>query len=240
MRVVIYDTETTGKEYQKGHRLVEIGMVEIIDGKIGRKYHSIINPERVIPDEVIAIHGITNEVASKAPKFKEIKDEIVEFLRGSYAVAHNSEFDEKFINNELELCKHEESFWSIVDDTKDSIEMSRRIWMGKDPNDPKNKNYKHTLDAVLDRCHIDRSRRVHHGALLDAELLADAFLCMEKMIKELGPTLEDDVPRSPIERIVLTQPLISVSSKDIEEKTEKKLEKISSSAEHHKNPYRRY
>lgn len=212
MRTVIYDTETTGKEYNKGHRIVEIAMVELEDGvETGRYFHTLINPERDIPDEVVAVHGITNAKVANAPRFREVMGEIVDFIRGAILVAHNSEFDEKFINMELELAKCEESFWSIVSDTKDTLDMSRRLWVGKDPITQK--NYKHKLDDILDRCGIDRSERVLHGALIDTQLLVKAFLSMEQKIKEQGPTLEDDIERSPIVRVAVTRelPIIQIS-----------------------------
>lgn len=217
MRTIFYDTETTGKEYQKGHRIVEVAFIEMIDGVLtGNKYHSLVNPDREIPTEVIAIHGITNEMVANAPKFKDILPDILDFIRGADMVAHNAEFDEKFINHEMELAKHNESFWAVVGDTKDTIDMSRRIWRGKDPATVKEdgkgaKNYKHNLDVVMDRCNIDRSKRVNHGALIDSELLAEAFLAMQKLIEEMGPTLEDDVQRPPVNRVALTKPLPQVS-----------------------------
>ena len=220
MRTIFYDTETTGKEYQKGHRVVEVAFVEMIDGELtGNNYHSLINPERDIPAEVVLIHGITNEMVANAPKFKDVLPDILEFIRGADMVAHNAEFDEKFLNNEMEIAKHNESFWGVVGDTKDSIDMSRKIWRGKDPATIKDdgkgaKNYKHNLDVVMDRCGIDRSKRVNHGALIDSQLLAEAFLAMKKLIEDMGPTLEDDVQRKPVNRIALTKPLPVVAISD--------------------------
>ena len=208
MREVIYDTETTGKRFQDGHRVVEVAAVELVDGKpTGREFHVLINPERPIPDEVVAIHGITDEMVANAPKFREILPDLLEFMRGAKAIAHNSEFDEKFLNNELQLAGHPESFWSVVEDTQDTIAMSRKIWV-KDNN---GKNYKHSLDEVLDRCGIDRTARVKHGALIDSQLLAAAYLNMKRMLLEMGPTLEDDAPRGPIARVTLKSPLPSVA-----------------------------
>lgn len=220
MRTIFYDTETTGKEHQKGHRVVEVAFVEMIDGELtGNNYHSLVNPERDIPAEVVLIHGITNEMVATAPKFKDILPDILEFIRGADMVAHNAEFDEKFINSEMEIAKHNESFWGVVGDTKDTIDMSRKIWRGKDPATIKEdgkgaKNYKHSLDAVMERCGIDSSKRVHHGALIDSQLLAEAFLAMKKLIEEMGPTLEDDVQRAPVNRIALTKPLPVVAISD--------------------------
>lgn len=217
MRTVVYDTETTGKEHNKDHRIVEIALVELDNGvETGRYFHTLINPERDIPDEVVAIHGITNAKVANAPRFREVMDKIVDFIRGAVLVAHNAEFDEKFINMELERAKSEESFWSIVADTKDTLDMSRRLWVGKDP--VTQKNYKHKLDDILDRCGIDRTDRVLHGALIDTQLLVKAFVAMEQKIIEQGPTLEDDIERSPIVRVALTRelPAIQISEEQLQ------------------------
>lgn len=201
MREVIYDTETTGKRHGSD-KIVEIAAIELVDGApTGRVFHKLINPERDIPDEVVAVHGITNEKVKDAPTFREIMPELIEFFRGARAVAHNSEFDEKFINEELKAADHKESFWSIVGDTVDTLRLSRQIWIGKNE---KGVNYKHSLDAILDRCEIDRTHRVLHGALLDAELLKQAYLVMKAKKAEMGPGIEDDVPRAPIRRIDLS------------------------------------
>lgn len=208
MREVVYDTETTGKRTQDGHRVVELGAIELIDGvATGRVFHRYFNPERDIPDEVVAIHGITNERVANEPTFREVLPEFLEFFEGAIAIAHNSEFDEKFLDNEMKLAGHPQSFWSLVSDTVDTIYISRKLWKGKDPE---GKEYRHGLDAVLDRCEVDRSRRVHHGALLDSELLESAYAVMKKKIIELGPTLEDDVPRAPVARLSLKHPLVEV------------------------------
>ena len=219
-REIVFDTETTGKRYQEGHRIVEIAAIEMVDGvATGKVFHKLINPERNIPEEVVAIHGITNDKVANAPKFKEILPELVEFLKGATTIAHNSDFDEKFVNHELQLAEHPESFWSIVENTIDTIEMSRKIWRDvKKPQDKQDKKtpktptarIKHSLDAVLDRCGISRSERTLHGALIDSELLAKAYLAMKKMIADMGPTLEDDVARAPVKRLTLKTELPSV------------------------------
>lgn len=210
MREIIYDTETTGKRYDSD-KIVEIGAIELIDGEpTGRVFHKLINPERDIPAEVVAVHGITNEKVKDAPTFREIMPELIEFFRGARAIAHNADFDEKFIDAELKAAGHKESFWAIVGDTLDTIRMSRYIWQGSDEN---GKRYAHSLDAVLDRCKVDRTSRVHHGALLDSELLAQAYVILKAKKAELGPELEDDVPRPEIRRLnveKLNLPLVSL------------------------------
>lgn len=202
MREIIYDTETTGKRHGSD-KIVEIAAIELENNvPTGRVFHKLINPERDIPAEVVAIHGITNEKVKDAPTFREIMPELIEFFRGAKAVAHNSEFDEKFIDSALKEADHKESFWGIVGGTVDTLRLSRQIWVGKNESGV---NYKHSLDAILDRCEIDRSHRVLHGALLDAELLKEAYLFMKEKKAEMGPGIEDDVPRSPIKRLDLSK-----------------------------------
>ena len=213
MREIIYDTETTGKRFQDGHRVVEVAAIELVDGvPTGKEFYSLVNPERDIPDEVVAIHGITNAKVANAPTFKQIMPQLIEFFQGAKAIAHNSEFDEKFLNNELVLAGHPESFWGIVSDTDDTIRISRKIWVGKDEA---GNNYKHSLDAVLDRCQIDRSDRTLHGALIDSRLLATAYAHLQQRLADMGPTLEDDAPRGPIARVQLKGNLPKVEVLDI-------------------------
>lgn len=264
MREVIYDTETTGKYVRDGDRVVEIGALELIDGvPTGRTFHFYLNPERHIPDEVVAIHGITNEKVANAPKFRDVLPEFLDFFRGAVAIAHNAEFDEGFLNNELKLAGHQESFWSIVEDTVDTMYMSRSVWREavEEPADAsvppsssadassepipsssasedtsaestspaskvskskakapvkRKEKIKHSLDAVLDRCQVDRTERTFHGALLDSQLLMQAYLVMKERLSK-NPTLETDVPRGPIHRIQLKVPLVEVSVSDEEQ-----------------------
>ena len=153
-----------------------------------------------VPPETTAVHGLTDEFLKDKPVFKEVMSEFIEFFSGAVAIAHNSEFDEKFLNSELQRAEHKESFWSIVADTKCTLRISRRIW-GKNENGVK---YQHTLDAIMDRCGVDRSARVNHGALIDSELLAETYQHLKVKLEELGPSLEDDFERAPIERLDLT------------------------------------
>lgn len=198
MREVVYDTETTGKRADRD-KIVEVAAIEMIDGvPTGRVFHTLVNPECHIPDEVVAVHGITNEKVKDAPTFKEIMPDLIEFFRGARAIAHNSEFDEKFIDAELKAADHKESFWAIVADTEDTLRLSRRIWQGVDAN---GQRYKHKLDDILERCGVDASARTLHGALIDSQLLASAYKIMKAELAKLGPSLEEDVPRPPIRRL---------------------------------------
>ena len=155
LREIVFDTETTGLSPENGDRLVEIGAVELINHiPTGRTYHQYINPERSVPEEVVAVHGLTEEFLKDYPVFVG-EDGVL--------VAHNASFDIKFINFELKKLGRAEYEWDRVVDT---LEIARKKFPGA----------KNNLDALCKRFNIDNSHRTKHGALLDAELLADVYL----------------------------------------------------------------
>lgn len=163
-REIILDTESTGLDPAKGDRIVEIGCIELLNlVPSGKTFHKYINPDRDVPDEAVAIHGITNEMLKDKPKFLEIASDLVEFIGDSPIVAHNASFDLKFINAELLKCgfRAYESTRAI-----DTVAMARR----QAPGAPA------SLDALCKRFGIDNSNRTLHGALLDAQLLAEVYL----------------------------------------------------------------
>ncbi len=163
MREIIFDTETTGLNPLAGDRLVEIGCIEMVNRfPTGRVYHKYINPERDMPREAFDVHGLSSEFLSDKPRFKEIADELYEFLDGAKLVAHNASFDMGFINAEFERVKKPTFGVEVVVDT---VQLARRKFPGA----------KVSLDALCDRFGIDRSRRTKHGALLDAEFLAEVY-----------------------------------------------------------------
>lgn len=173
MRQIVLDTETTGLEPSEGHRIIEIGCVEVIDRKLtGNTYHQYINPERIVDDGAIEVHGITNEFLTDKPLFSDIYDEFVDFVRGAELVIHNAPFDVGFINHEFKLLESKagqkiapiQEYCGILDTLK----------LARD-NHPGQKN---TLDALCKRYFIDNSNRTLHGALLDSEILADVYLAM--------------------------------------------------------------
>ncbi|CAM2770579.1 DNA polymerase III subunit epsilon [Vibrio rarus] len=174
-RIVVLDTETTGMNREGGptylgHRIIEIGAVEIINRKLtGRHFHVYIKPDREIQPEAIAVHGITDEFLLDKPEYKEIHQEFLEFIDGAELVAHNAPFDVGFMDNEFSLL--DPSIGKTQDYCKitDSLAMAKRL-----PNMPARKN----LDSLAKHFTIDISARVLHGALLDAEILADVFLFM--------------------------------------------------------------
>ncbi len=169
MRQIILDTETTGLETREGHRIIEIGCVELIERRLtGNHYHQYIHPDRIVEEEAIAIHGITNEFLVDKPKFREIAKEFLDFINGAQLVIHNAAFDVGFINNELNLLG---SQWGQVTDictVLDTLAMARKKHPGQ----------RATLDALCKRYDISNAHRTLHGALLDSEILAEVYLAM--------------------------------------------------------------
>jgi DNA polymerase III subunit epsilon len=164
MREIVFDTETTGLNPIGGDRMVEIGCVEIFERmETGRHFHAYFNPEREMPGEAEAVHGLTSVFLSDKPRFAERADELLEFIADSPLVAHNAAFDFSFLNFELELCNRPSVCTSRMVDT---LALARTRHPGA----------KHSLDALCVRFGIDRSHRVKHGALLDAQLLAQIYV----------------------------------------------------------------
>ena len=164
MREIVLDTETTGFNPEEGHRLIEIGAVEVVNKvPTGRTYHQYINPERDIPADATAVHGITDEKVKDEPVFAEIYTDMIEFIGDGIIVAHNAEFDMNFINYELKKVGHPSY-------PKTQVVDSLAIARAKFPGSPA------SLDALCRRYGIDLSERDFHGALLDAQLLADVYL----------------------------------------------------------------
>jgi len=169
MRQVVLDTETTGLDPSEGHRVIEIGCVELLDRKFtGRTFHCYLNPDRQIDDGAIEVHGITNEFLADKPRFPDIAQDFIEFISGAELVIHNAAFDVGFLNHEFKfggLALGEVKDYSTVLDT---LALARRMHPGQ----------KASLDALCKRYSIDNSHRELHGALLDAEILADVYLAM--------------------------------------------------------------
>jgi|TARA_R110002072_G_scaffold160192_2_gene311331 DNA polymerase-3 subunit epsilon len=164
MREIVFDTETTGFDPFNGDRLVEIGCVEVENFlPTGNVYHQYVNPERDMPEGAFKIHGLSEEFLKGYPTFAEIYAEFVDFVGDANLVAHNADFDMKFINYELSQVGHNEYPKTRAIDT---LNMARRKFPGS-PN---------TLDALCKRFSVDNSNRIKHGALLDAELLAEVYL----------------------------------------------------------------
>lgn len=165
MREIVFDTETTGLSVAEGHRVVEVGMVELLNRMpTGRVFHKYINPEREMEAEVIRIHGITNERVANEPVFAAIADDMLAFIGDSPLVAHNASFDMTFLNYELSLLDKA----PLTNEVIDTLDMARTQFPGA----------RASLDALCARYEVDRSGRIFHGALLDANLLAEVYLHM--------------------------------------------------------------
>ncbi len=169
MRQIVLDTETTGIEVSQDHRIIEIGAVELVDRRpTGRHFHRYVHPQREIDEGAQAVHGISLEFLADKPVFHLIVDEFLEFVSGAQLVIHNAPFDIGFINHEL--SKLDKRYGRIQDrcDVIDTLAMARQLHPGQ----------KNNLDALCKRYDVDNSQRQLHGALLDAEILADVYLAM--------------------------------------------------------------
>lgn len=168
MRQIVLDTETTGLDPSQGHRVIEIGCVEIENRRLtGRHFHCYLNPDREIDDGAVQVHGITTAFLADKPRFPQIVDDFLGFISGAELVIHNAPFDLGFLNSELQLS----GIFSAIEDqcgVIDTLVMARKKHPGQ----------RNSLDALCKRYEVDNSQRDLHGALLDAEILADVFLLM--------------------------------------------------------------
>lgn len=201
LRQVVLDTETTGMNFNGaphiGHNIIEIGAVEVINRRLtGRTFHVYIKPPREVDAEAMQVHGITNEMLADKPAFAEIADEFIEFIKGAELIIHNAPFDVGFIDHEFSFLPNPPEKVAQMCTVTDSLQLARKMYPGKRNN----------LDALCDRLGIDNSKRVLHGALLDAEILADVFLMMTGgQIALIGEDEHEQVKTSSAERVY--QPL---------------------------------
>ncbi len=166
MRQVFLDTETTGLSPDQGDRIIEIGCVELVNRKLtGNNKHFYLNPGRDSHEEALKVHGITTEFLRDKPKFEAVADELLDYIKGANVVIHNAPFDLGFLNKEMELLGRP-VFKQFVASVTDSLAMAKEMYPGK----------RNGLDALCDRLGVDNSGRTLHGALLDAELLADVYI----------------------------------------------------------------
>jgi DNA polymerase III subunit epsilon len=168
-RIVVLDTETTGLNPQDGHRIIEIGCVELVNRRLtGKRFHVYINPDRAIDQGAIEVHGITNQFLADKPHFADIHEDFVAFIKGAELVIHNAPFDVGFINHEFSLLADKARVVEEYSTVFDTLAFARKKHPGQ----------RNSLDALCKRYAIDNSHRDLHGALLDAEILADVFLLM--------------------------------------------------------------
>jgi len=167
-RQIVLDTETTGLELSQGHRIIEIGCIELANRRVtGTPFHHYLNPEREIDAGALDVHGITRESLAAKPRFAEVAASLVEYLRGAELIIHNAEFDVGFLNMELARAGRSERVEQLCTVT-DTLTLARRLHPGQ----------KNGLDALCKRFGVDNSHRDLHGALLDARLLVDVYLAM--------------------------------------------------------------
>jgi DNA polymerase-3 subunit epsilon len=169
MRQIVLDTETTGLDPQDGHRLIEIGCVELIDRRPTRNnFHQYIQPDREVDEGAVRVHGITNTLLADKPRFAEIATAFLEYVTGAELIIHNAAFDVGFIDHELRQWRPEAQGIAELCEITDTLAMARRMHPGQ----------RNSLDALCKRYGVDNSQRDLHGALLDAEILADVYLAM--------------------------------------------------------------
>ncbi len=212
MRQIVLDTETTGLEPSEGHRIIEIGCVELINRRLtGNNFHQYLQPDRAIDAGAIEVHGLTNEFLADKPRFDDIMHDLLDYLRGAELIIHNAPFDIGFLNHELQRA--DGALGKITDfcGVIDTLQMARALHPGQ----------KNNLDALCKRYHIDNSRRELHGALLDSEILADVYLAMtggQAALSLDGLQAETGAVRAKaIERIAADRPTLRVIHADEKE-----------------------
>lgn len=206
MRQVVLDTETTGLEPTQGHRIIEIGCVEIVNRRLtGSRFHQYLQPDREIDEGALEVHGITKGFLADKPRFADVVDDLLAFIKGAELIIHNAPFDTGFINHELKLLG---DHWGMVSDhctVVDTLMLARQMHPGQ----------KNSLDALCKRYGVDNSHRDLHGALLDAEILAEVYLAMTGGQAALSldsgtETTGGLVQAHPIRRLSLDRPSLRV------------------------------
>ncbi|MCA1179134.1 MULTISPECIES: DNA polymerase III subunit epsilon [unclassified Pantoea] len=186
-RQIVLDTETTGMNmigvHYEGHRIIEIGAVEVINRRLtGNNFHMYLKPDRLVDPEAFGVHGIADEFLADKPLFADIADEFLDYIRGAELVIHNASFDIGFMDYEFGMLKRDIGKTDTFCKVTDSLAMARKMYPGK----------RNSLDALCNRYEIDNSKRTLHGALLDAEILAEVFLMMTGGQTSLAFSAEGD------------------------------------------------
>ena len=223
MRQVFLDTETTGLSPDNGDRIIEIGCVELVARKLtGNNKHFYLNPERDSHEDALKVHGISNEFLKDKPRFGVIAGELLAYLNGAEIIIHNAPFDVGFLNKELEICgQHHIS--AHVGKITDSLMMAKELYPGK----------RNSLDALCDRLEVDNSGRTLHGALLDAELLADVYINLTRgqnsLLMEASTTAQSDAtsPAIDLRQFLLTVMAANDDELDAHEKLLADIDKAS-------------
>lgn len=185
MRQVVLDTETTGLAWERGHRVIEIGCIELIKRRpTGREFQRYLNPDRLIDAGAMEVTGISNESLLDKPRFHEIVDEFLDFIRDSELIIHNAAFDIGFLDNELSLVGRDLGRISDYAGVVDSLRLAREQYPGQ----------RNSLDALCKRLGVDNAHRTQHGALLDAQLLVEVYLALTSGQGDLGFATESSGP----------------------------------------------
>ncbi|MDR6583609.1 DNA polymerase III subunit epsilon [Herbaspirillum sp. BH-1] len=208
MRQIILDTETTGLSPRNGNRILEIGCVEVLNRQLsGKNLHFYINPERDSEEGALAVHGLTTEFLADKPTFKQIAAEFLDYVRGAQIIIHNAPFDVGFLDAELALLGLP-PFKEHIADVVDSLQMAKELHPGR----------RNSLDALCDRYGISNAHRVLHGALLDAELLAEVYLSMTRgqnsLTMDLGTEEEVSAGDGKLELAPLSEVIVLAASED--------------------------
>jgi DNA polymerase-3 subunit epsilon len=194
LKQIILDTETTGLEPSEGHRVIEIGCVELVDRRVSQnRYHQYLNPGREIEDGALEVHGISGEFLADKPAFEDVVDDFLAFVAGAELIIHNAPFDVGFIDHELALMGRGDRLADHCT-VLDTLEMARDLHPGQ----------RNSLDALCKRYDVDNSSRTLHGALLDAEILGDVYLAMTGGQSDLGLSFDrvDDESHDAVHELV--------------------------------------
>ena len=208
IRQIILDTETTGLDPKQGHRMIEIGCVELINRKLtDNTFHHYIQPDRLVEASAIKVHGITDAFLVDKPRFAEIAEPLADYLRGAEVIIHNAPFDVGFLNAEFTRLPSQYQMASLCDIITDTLSMARARHPG----------VRNNLDALCTRYNIDNSQRTQHGALLDAEILTAVYLAMSGGQKNLELVVSNDTAQNKVRPISADRsplPLITPSSEE--------------------------
>jgi DNA polymerase III subunit epsilon len=209
MRQIFLDTETTGLSAEGGDRIIEIGCVEMFSRKLtGNNLHIYLNPERDSHEDALRVHGITNEFLKDKPKFAQVVDQFLDYIAGAEVIIHNAPFDIGFLNKELEL-QGRPRFTTFINSVTDTLVMAKEMFPGK----------RNSLDSLCDRLEVDNSGRTLHGALLDAELLADVYINMTRGQDALLMEVESEDPQTRTLEVVdlslFKLPVIAASEQEL-------------------------
>ncbi|MBG6074936.1 DNA polymerase III subunit epsilon [Polaromonas sp. CG_9.11] len=210
MRQIVLDTETTGLSAENGDRIIEIGCVELVARKLtGSNKHFYLNPGRDSHEDALKVHGISNEFLKDKPKFSAVADELLDYLQGAEVIIHNAPFDVSFLNKELELIGRE-PIMHWVSKVTDSLMMAKEMFPGK----------RNSLNALCDRLDVDNSGRTLHGALLDAELLADVYINLTRgqnsLMMDIGGPVDADNDEPAINLRIFNLSVLSATAEEMD------------------------